>query len=224
VPAGLHQRPEFFITVTGTPWLNDVHTIFGRVTSGQTVVDAISQVATGADDKPLANVTLFSVGIRRVGAAAEDFDITAQNLPVVSGERLHIASEPGVVSLTFSNTLHTKNILATSTNLIGWTGTSLGVDVRAPATNSLRRVIASPAQFHALTQVRYPSSTFAPRTLRNRALTLSITGDRDLSIQFDAASGGTYTYGGMPGAVSYAWYQDIYRGYLWPILYSGGCP
>lgn len=34
---------QFFITHTATPWLDGKHTVFGRVTSGQEVVDAIAQ-------------------------------------------------------------------------------------------------------------------------------------------------------------------------------------
>lgn len=34
---------QFFITHVGTPWLDGKHTVFGRVTSGQDVVDAVEQ-------------------------------------------------------------------------------------------------------------------------------------------------------------------------------------
>ncbi len=34
---------QFFITHTATPWLNGKHTVFGKVTEGQDVVDAIAK-------------------------------------------------------------------------------------------------------------------------------------------------------------------------------------
>jgi peptidyl-prolyl cis-trans isomerase B (cyclophilin B) len=34
---------QFFITHVPTPWLNGKHTVFGKVTKGQNVVDAIRQ-------------------------------------------------------------------------------------------------------------------------------------------------------------------------------------
>ena len=53
---------QFFITHVPTPWLDGKHTVFGRVVSGQDVVDAIQQ-----------GDTLNSVEIIRVGADAEAF-------------------------------------------------------------------------------------------------------------------------------------------------------
>ncbi|MDG1242648.1 MAG: peptidylprolyl isomerase [Opitutae bacterium] len=37
---------QFFVTHNATPWLDGKHTIFGKVTKGQLVVDAIRQGAT----------------------------------------------------------------------------------------------------------------------------------------------------------------------------------
>src|SRR5438477_1509899 len=43
---------QFFVTVGETPWLNGKHTIFGQVTEGYDVVEAISGTTTGAMDRP----------------------------------------------------------------------------------------------------------------------------------------------------------------------------
>jgi peptidyl-prolyl cis-trans isomerase A (cyclophilin A) len=57
---------QFFITVAPTTWLNRKHTIFGQVTdtASQKVVDAISTVKTGANDKPVQAVKIESVVIK----------------------------------------------------------------------------------------------------------------------------------------------------------------
>ena len=75
---------QFFITVEPTPWLNGLHTVFGDVTSGQTVVEAINAVPTTAD-KPNTPIVIHSVSIRRVGMAAEAFAIDSQGLPICHG-------------------------------------------------------------------------------------------------------------------------------------------
>jgi peptidyl-prolyl cis-trans isomerase A (cyclophilin A) len=54
---------QFFITTVPTPHLNGRHTIFGEVVEGSDVVDAISQVRTGRDDRPVDDVVLESVRI-----------------------------------------------------------------------------------------------------------------------------------------------------------------
>lgn len=43
---------QFFITVAATPWLNKRHTIFGEVIEGYNVVEKISKVQRGPNDRP----------------------------------------------------------------------------------------------------------------------------------------------------------------------------
>ena len=59
---------QFFITTVPTPWLTGKHTIFGEVISGSEIVDAISKVPTGRNDRPVDDVVLESVVIERDGA------------------------------------------------------------------------------------------------------------------------------------------------------------
>ena len=53
----------FIVTVDACPWLNGKHTVFGRVTSGMDVADAISQVETGSGDRPREDVVIERVDI-----------------------------------------------------------------------------------------------------------------------------------------------------------------
>ena len=56
---------QFFITVVPTPWLTGNHTIFGEVVEGQDIVDKITKVPRGRQDKPNKDVVLNSVTIER---------------------------------------------------------------------------------------------------------------------------------------------------------------
>jgi len=43
----------FLVTVAEAPWLDGKHTVFGRITGGMDVLDAIEAVETDARDRPL---------------------------------------------------------------------------------------------------------------------------------------------------------------------------
>ena len=53
----------FIVTADACPWLDGKHTVFGRVTGGMDVVDAISKVDTGPGDRPREEVRIESVDL-----------------------------------------------------------------------------------------------------------------------------------------------------------------
>ena len=57
---------QFFITVAATDWLNDHHTIFGKVIGGMDVVYDISKVKTSKPgDKPMEDVKILNIKIEK---------------------------------------------------------------------------------------------------------------------------------------------------------------
>lgn len=54
---------QFFITTVPTTWLNNKHTIFGKVTQGQEVVDAIINTPTSSGDKPTVDISIKGIDI-----------------------------------------------------------------------------------------------------------------------------------------------------------------
>jgi peptidyl-prolyl cis-trans isomerase A (cyclophilin A) len=70
---------QFFITVAPTPWLNDVHTVFGHVSAGTAVIDAINATPTTGStgvpaDRPLTPISIRSISIRGPSLAGFDRD------------------------------------------------------------------------------------------------------------------------------------------------------
>jgi cyclophilin family peptidyl-prolyl cis-trans isomerase len=51
----------FIVTADACPWLDGKHTVFGRVTSGQDVVDRISLVDRDPGDRPKTPITIDRV-------------------------------------------------------------------------------------------------------------------------------------------------------------------
>lgn len=60
---------QFFITLAATPWLDGKHAVFGRVTEGMDVVEAIGNVQTGPQDRPREEVRIESVSVSGSGSA-----------------------------------------------------------------------------------------------------------------------------------------------------------
>jgi peptidyl-prolyl cis-trans isomerase A (cyclophilin A) len=54
---------QFFITLDAQPHLDDRHAVFGKVTDGMDVVEAIGSVDTDRDDRPREDIVLESVTV-----------------------------------------------------------------------------------------------------------------------------------------------------------------
>lgn len=168
---------QFFITAAATPWLNGGHSIFGEVESGTTIVDSINGVPT-SNDKPLADVVIQSLSIRRVGTVAQAFDIHAYNLPTCHASIGSLQVSPGVeVNWNFASSPEPGSILAAyaSSELSSWT--KLGEIFRQPQDPPYTSVVlgngTAQQGFYLLSEARHPGAhhtgsdipDFANRTL-----------------------------------------------------------
>ncbi len=215
---------QYFITVEPTPWLNDEHTIFGRLYGGSNVVYAINNVATNGNSKPLTNIVVNAINIRRIGPAAVAFDIHTNGLPVVTNLTLSIAKSGTNISLSFSNRLYADTRIYASGYLTNWGWLGLGMDLTGVPTNSFTRGYTNNSQFFRAAQIQYPASTLAPKTLSGRVLTVVFTNGftGTLIVTPNSSNGGSYTYNGTAGTLAYCyWRQEPYNGKLWPIGFNG---
>ncbi len=53
----------FIVTTEAAPWLDGKHTVFGRVTEGMDVVDAISQAPRDANDRPREQINIERIDL-----------------------------------------------------------------------------------------------------------------------------------------------------------------
>lgn len=56
---------QFFVTLVPTPWLDNKHTVFGRVVRGMEIVNSIGNVKTHPkSDKPYDDISMVSISVR----------------------------------------------------------------------------------------------------------------------------------------------------------------
>lgn len=111
---------QFFITHKETPWLDQRHTVFGRLVKGESVLDSIANTATDPTDKPLDSILLKSVTIVRVGSEAKKFnanEIIEEYFFGIEAERESYAKFREERALTFTNTFNLDEVTTTSSGL-----------------------------------------------------------------------------------------------------------
>lgn len=201
---------QFFITDVATPHLDGKHTVFGAISSGQSVVDAINNSPT-TNDRPNTPIVIQSVSIRRVGAAAIAFDIHAQGLPVVTQPKAKItATKGGTASVAFTPDLppRTQFRLYRSTNLTSWA--NLGQLYTPQDGDPVDRVDGIETQapekaFYQFSAISYPQDpTFSKPALTTYSITLTTgSGAQTRTYVFNAAgTGGNVTITPASGSPS----------------------
>ena len=76
----------FIVTTEAASWLDGKHTVFGRVTDGMDVVDAISALETDARDRPRTDVV-----IERVDVASQPTSATLERAMRLAARRTRCA-------------------------------------------------------------------------------------------------------------------------------------
>ncbi len=155
---------QFFITTTNVSGWNGSYTVFGHVTTGMDVVTSIAAVAVqGAGLRPMADVVLSNVVIRREGEAATNFNAALQGLPVVESAGIRVEATGGQIRLEAEIPAYSECLFRVSTNgLQTWKPEDWGYFTQAsPQLRQTNLPAGSKAFFH-VSAVRYPEAWTAP--------------------------------------------------------------
>jgi peptidyl-prolyl cis-trans isomerase A (cyclophilin A) len=209
---------QFFVTLSARPELDNVHTVFGEVTSGMNVVTAIGNVAVDGSSRPLTPVVIQSVAIRRIGAAANAFNIAGQPLPAVGGAGPKLARNGAAFSLQFPRAASSDYWLFHSANLATWSGRRIGLYATAPLPGDLdvtTTAAGQAKQFYRVAQIAYPGPLYTRASVAGATISMQLTNGDNLLLTLNQAGGGVTNYNGVLGVITQAtWLQEAYRGQL----------
>ncbi len=155
---------QFFITTTNVPSWNGSYTVFGHVVTGMNVATSIAAVAVqGTGSRPVADVVLSHVAIRRIGAAAEAFNVASQGLPAVESAGIRVGATGGLAQVVVEIPAYSECLFRISTNgLQSWSVEDWGYSTNAAShARQIDTNAGSKAFFH-VSAVRYPEAWTAP--------------------------------------------------------------
>lgn len=165
--SGLHSNgSQFFITLASTPWLDDVHNVFGEVVEGLSVVQSVQE-----------SDVIESVVITAVGAAAQAFDVNAHGLPTVADAGPGLIPTSGSFLLDYPLDDDTEYFVFHSGDLKTWQQIS-GQEIYIDPPSQLSRSVTAqsggqPRQFFNAARVEYPDPLFTAPTVARHKITLT---------------------------------------------------
>ncbi len=183
--------------------LDGSYTIFGVVTSGTAVCDALNSVPTtgpsgSPKDKPLTPVTISSINIS--GPSLASFNLDQNALPKVLSARPVMKVSGSTYSLGYDHQPYSDYYVYDSADLASRSRFASGyfhsvaplgdVDVTGVSTGS--------KHFFRFARVDYSTARTSPASLAGKTLTFPALFGTTLIISA-AGSGGTYTYTGFGG-------------------------
>jgi cyclophilin family peptidyl-prolyl cis-trans isomerase len=213
---------QFFVTLATASHLDDVHSVFGEVSSGMEVVNAIGSVATDASGRPNVPVTMNHVSIRRVGLAANAFDASAHGIPEVRSAGPVMIRNGANFFLRFPRAIYREYLLFQSGDLLSWNNEKVALYTTLPPATDLdvsAGAFGQSRRFYRVPEIAYPGPLFTPPSLIGKQMHLVLSPTETLDLVFTSATGGTSNYtsstGSTPGTITnYTWTQEAYRGRL----------
>ncbi len=212
--SGLNSNgSQFFVTLAATPWLNDVHTVFGHVVDGMNVVTNVAQ------GDVIARVTVV-----RNGSAAAQFEAAGHGLPEVSEGKPAIAQVGEGFILGYDQPANSEVFVFCSDDLAAWAqvpGPEIhGVEPVPDVRDVSSVTVGKPQKFFVETRVDYPDSIWTPSSMAGRSVKLVDGGGFSLALTLTNGVSGRYVF--TQGAVvlgpypvlSYSWSPEAYRGRL----------
>ena len=200
---------QFFITVAATPWLNDLHTVFGRVTAGTAIIDQINATpTTGSNgtppDRPLTPISVQSVSI--YGPSLATFNLDPAWLPKLQHAKPVLMKSGATFTLGHERLPFSDYRGYHSASLSTWAaffGTYFA-DTAPTADINVTSTAIGDAHFYRLARVDYSTCAFPDIVGNTYQFSNPLGGTAALNA---TKTGGTWTFnGGSPSPLTTASY------------------
>ena len=193
---------QFFITLEPSPFLDDLHSVFGEVITGKEIIDGFANPTTfptDSSDRPLQPIVIESVTI--TGPGLSSFSLTDDDLglPHVSTAVDPLFLAPAGFDNFFSviqdSRAKTDYQIFESLNLSDWSLFYTVLSIDAKPDQILFGGPQKPRAFIRLPSIDYSDVTNAPSNLVENDSTLILTssGGSVVNLNFNGAQGGTWT-------------------------------
>ena len=194
--SGKHTNgSQFFITAAATSWLNDKHSVFGRVIAGQTVIDAINATPTGAGDVPVTPIVIQSISV--YGASLAGFNLSPPSLPNVVDARPILTKSGSAFLLGYEARPYSGYSGYRGADLGAWSlfKSSYAGGIAPSASEDVTALATGSRQFFRMARIDYgaTSARFIPSSLAGRTFTFTSNFPYPIVVTFDATgTGGTW--------------------------------
>lgn len=183
--SGLNSNgSQFFVTLSATPFLDDVHNVFGTVVEGLGVVQTIGTTSVDGNSKPLTDVVIDSITITRNGTAAQNFEPSAQALPRVEATDVMLQPSGASIDADYTRQADRQYFTSTSSDLNNWTALEASPIIRASDPSgivSISDVFDTTTEskgFLRQTAVRYPNPVFSPPDAIGKQLLMTLSNEQ----------------------------------------------
>ncbi len=209
--SGLNSNSsQFFVTLGATPWLDDVHSVFGEVVENLSIAQSVQ-----------AGDVIERATIIRVGTAAQAFDPDAQSLPTVVDTIPTLLRNASTYRLDYPQSDDAEYFVFHSPDLANWQQLSGSEFYIAPPSQTGRDVTAVATdvskKFFIVSKVQYPDALQTPPTMNGKRIV--VTDPRQFTFTWDLANAASGSYStslstGTFPIIAYNWTQEAYRGRL----------
>lgn len=171
---------QFFVCASNVPGWDGNYTVFGQVVSGMDVVTDLAATEVDGNDRPVHDLVLERVTIRRVGDDAGRFDIHAQGLPRVEDVPAAMVADSGQPGLSYSIPARSETMFRWTDDLLrndwdAWQKEDWGYRDTSFSTNRNLVTDGNPQAFFHATAVVYPDAWTLPESHRGRSFTFRWT-------------------------------------------------